>query len=271
MPKTMHSKPAQEKVVGVYPQPPKETVDPVTKKKMVTYTLSIDFNTENTSAHVVRLTATPSQELDFMQGAVPALEGGQGIVYKILYKTDPRSAYSVLAENIPADAPYQFDRPEGASLIEIVLLFENVYAGFANDAKVEYTFHALGAVHSNPYTTTWTRLSQTPAIDSRTLTAKTVRLEELIASATDPARQAELKAILGYVQAVINDPNATDDQVADALAALDAAIGAETVTNSANGLPLRQILTIGSAVLGLISLFLFFFLLFAKRRKKKKT
>ena len=250
------------KTEGGYALPPAVTVDPATKMKTATYTLSDIAHTDAVDGYGFRIIDTPSKELAFLHGSIPAFTAGQGLTYTILYKTDAHSAYRVLASGIPADAGYEFDSI--GRVVEISILFDRVPPGFAVGNQILYTFEVLAEGYTNSYGVTWHK-TQVHAPQLSRLGAVIAQLEALKASTTDPILLSGIEAKLAYAAAIYGDPYATQEQIAAAIADSDSVLQ-KSNTNKPGGINLWALLP---SIASCLMLILALILIIIRKRKSK--
>jgi len=206
--------------------------------------------------------------LQFLSGEIPAFVYGDGLVYTVRYRTNLNEMQHVIASNVPAGRPFTFLPPELADyevITEISIEFDTIPAGFGIGNAIVYRFLVLDRDSTANY---W-HVAFGDASNRNYIIAAISNSINNVAdfeSRYDYESWRHLQTVIGYVQVVLDNPNATVAELEIAYVLLQQAIDELSPVEQTPPVALASII----AAVAMFALFSFLIFVVVKLLKYKK-
>jgi len=193
---------------------------------IVEFTVGNIGNASSGDVRRFRIISNPSSGLQFVSGTIPAFTNGYGLFYTVKYRTNMTNPPRIMANNIRADRSFSLLPPQlmsGEIITEIIIEFDTVPAGFRMDDTIIYRFITLD---ENNVANQWEVMYGDANQRIFFMGASLHNIDRLSnrENIYDAESWANLQSVIGVVQAILNNPNSTLEEIEDAYFLLDQAI-----------------------------------------------
>ena len=230
-----------------------DEADEPTFHPIITLTLTNFGNPINNSIADYSIISRQAQGLKFISGDIPAFTRGSGLFYTISYRTNLNDSNRVLESHIPASRPFTLFPPalgSGEMIIEISIAFDTIPAGFGLNDTITYNFAVVDEQNAAAY---W-QVMFGEATHRNYIAAAILNTIDNVSAAQhiySTESWNNLQTIIYSVHAVLDNPNATQEDIEAAFMLLQQGINeltpiAEVIT-TANIISAATILAICTA------------------------
>jgi len=215
------------------------------------FILSGAGNPVNRNIRQFRIINRLSVGLQFLSGEIPAFTNGQGLVYTVKYRTNMTDSLRVMASNVPADSTFSLSPPQlnnGEYIIEIIIEFDTAPAGLRMDDTIIYRFTA-----SNQNNVEY-RWDITLIGESSTKSIMLTSISEILnfQNRYDAESWENLQTVISNVQAILDNPNATPQEIEMSYILLQQAINELTPVHTGQSQNMATEILIAFAILALV-------------------
>jgi len=252
--------------------PYEEDIDEYVEPATIEFTLTHFGNPVNDSISNYRIISRPSFGLQLLHGQIPAFTGGDGLFYTIWYRTN--YVHGIIASGVPANRPFTLLPPWGLSdydvITEIIIAFDAIPAGFGIGDAITYTFVVLDEEHVSHH---WEVMFGEASNRNFIMAALLNNIDRISNTPNryDAESWGHLQTVMNAVQAILNNPNATVEELEIAYVLLQQAIDGLNPTPST--IPLDSPSAFGRttavSMFGLFAVLIFVLVRLLKYKKRR--